>query len=368
MPLSQVAILMTVNSAAGLISSFAAGPVIDRLGRKWIMAVSLICNGLAYLIYSQATTMPVFLLSAILTGAINPLYRIGADAMMADLIPPEKRIDAYALLRLSNNVGVSIGPAVGGFIASASYTIAFYCAAAGMATYGILVSLFAHETLPARNELTGSSKTKEALGGYGSILKDGKFMSFVGGFTLVQMCSSLIWVLLAVYAKRNYGVAENLYGFIPMTNGIMVILFQVAVTQYAKRLQPVRAVGIGAIFYTFGCTAVILAQGFWGFWICMVIMTIGELILMPTSSTYVANLAPADKRGRYMSVYSLTWSMAAGLSPLMGSNLNDHFGPQAMWIGGGIVGAISVLIFFILAERQSTHLSNPPEEGAPKLS
>src|SRR4030042_5986564 len=117
LPRTTVAFLMTINSIAGLCSSFLAGPIIDRVGRKGVMVFSLAANGLAYFLLSRADALPEFALLMALSGTVNPLYRIGGDAMMADLVPPVNRPDAYALLRMSNNIGLSIGPALGGFIA-----------------------------------------------------------------------------------------------------------------------------------------------------------------------------------------------------------------------------------------------------------
>ena len=120
LPLSTVATLMTVNAISGLIFSFIAGPVADFIGRKRIMVFSLITDGLAFLLLSQAASYPAFLVLMALRGAINPLYRVGADAMMADIIPAEQRADAYSLLRMSNNLGLSVGPTIGGVFAAPS--------------------------------------------------------------------------------------------------------------------------------------------------------------------------------------------------------------------------------------------------------
>jgi MFS family permease len=81
-------------------------------------------------------------------------------------------------------------------------------------------------------------------------------------------------------------------------------------------------------------------------------MTIGELILMPTSSSYVAGLAPPDMRGRYMSVAGLTWSAAAGIAPLLGGYLNDNIAPVATWYGGFMIGVVGILGFFFLSKKQ----------------
>ncbi len=91
LPLGTVTILLTINASCGLVASFLAGPVADKIGRKWIMVISLASNGLLYLFMSQANSLPAFMVLMGLTGAVNPLYRVGTDAMVADLIPREQR-------------------------------------------------------------------------------------------------------------------------------------------------------------------------------------------------------------------------------------------------------------------------------------
>ena len=205
-----------------------------------------------------------FQLLMALTGVFNPLYRIGADAMMADLIPPEKRAEAYSLLRTSNNVGVALGPAVGGFIASASYTIAFIIAAAGMITYSLLVSFRAQETLPKHSH-AASAGALELLKGYKKIGGDRRFVAFVFSYTLTQVCAALVWILLGMYANKHFQIQENLYGFIPMTNALMVVLFQVFVTRWTKRYPALWMLALGAFFYAIGTGSVALGHRLLGF-------------------------------------------------------------------------------------------------------
>jgi MFS family permease len=352
LPLTQIASLMTMNAIMGLIFSFIAGPITDRLGRKWVMVVSLLGTGLTYLYMSAAGTFLEFAVTQCFMGALSPLYRVGADAMMADLIPAEKRPDAYSLMRMSNNAGVSIGPAIGGIIATQSYTVAFYLAAAGMIFYSILLAVRAKETLPASAAV--SQKGTSLFNGYGRIFKDREFIGFVSAFTLTSMLASLVWILLPVYANTNYHVPESQYGFIPTTNAIMVVAFQFLVSLVTQKFRPLPVMMVGTAFYAIATAAVVLFAGFWGFWACMVVMTIGELILIPTASTFTANIAPTDKRGRYMSIFGLTWSIAFGMAPILGGFLNDQFNPHAIWYGGAVIGAASILAFLYLHKRYSS--------------
>ena len=171
------------------------------------------------------------------------------------------------------------------------------------------------------------------------------------------MCATLVWVLMAVYAKTNYGVPESLYGLIPTTNAVIVVLFQVSVTQITKQHPPCGRWRWARFSTRLAVGSVALGQGFWGFWLSMVVMSFGELILIPTSTTYAANLAPAEMRGRYMSVYGLTWGLATGIGPVVGGVLNDTLGPKAIWYGGFLVGLASMVSFLVLARRD-----HPPVE------
>lgn len=357
LPLAAVASLMTLRAASGLIASFIAGPVADRLGRKSGLTVGLAGSGLIYLAMIPADTYPVFALLMILRGAFEPLYRVSADAMVADLIPDHQRAEAYAMTRLAKNLGIAIGPVVGGAVATISYGITFTAAASGLLIFGLLTYLFVRETLPAASP---GEMRQPAIQGYRQILGDRMFMALVLAFTLTQFASSMIWVLMSVYAKEHYGVLENRYGLIAMTNALMVVTLQVYVTRKSKPYPPHAVLALGALLYAAGTASVALATGFWGFWLSMVVLTSGELLLVPTATTLAANLAPADLRGRYMSIFALSWGVASGVAPLMGGYLNDAISPQAIWYGGGLMGLLGAVWFLL---QQKKHPSLHPVEG-----
>lgn len=362
LPLTQSASLLTISAVMGLIFSFVAGPITDRFGRKWVMVISLAVNGICYAFMGFASTYTSFAILQALMGAFNPLYRVGADAMTADLIPKEQRPEAYSLMRMSNNVGVAIGPALGGFLATQSYSTAFFLAAAGMITYSLLILLNAHETLPDHS--TAGMPAGQLLSGYQKIFRDGRFMGFILAFTLTSMMSSLMWTILPVYTNSQFGLREDLYGFIPTTNAVMVVLLQYLVTQQTKKKPMVPMMALGAAFYMVGTTAVSIFSGFWGFWACMVVHTIGELILVPTATTYAANLAPSDMRGRYMSIYGLTWNVASGIAPLVGGYLSDHFGAVTPWYGSGFIGLLSLMVYLRLYIRSRKSTEEPAVIGS----
>ncbi len=204
--LSTVSTLITINAATGLFTSFIAGAVADRLGRKPVMVISLAVNGLGYLFMSQAHTYLGFAVLMFVMGASNPLYQVGADAMLADMIVPEKRTNAYAIIRMVNNAGIAIGPAVGGFLASRSYTYAFLGAAAGMLIYSLLLFFRAHETL-SRTYHPEKEPATEGLGGYEPVFRDRPYIIFALLVGVGLIAPSMLWTLLAVYTKQNFDLS-----------------------------------------------------------------------------------------------------------------------------------------------------------------
>ncbi len=352
MPLTQIATLMTINAVVGVAFTFVAGPVTDKFGRKWVMVFGLLINASMYLFMMRADSYAIFAILMAFSGAATPLYRIGADAMIADLIPELERLEAFALIRMAKNVGVSMGPAIGGILAAISYDITFISAAVGMTFFGLLLVFFAKETLPAHETSSTISEDRTGKLGYRYILRDKAFIAMIAIYSLGWTTAALMWIILPVYANQNYGIPENIYGLIPTTNALIVIFFQVTVSRKTKPYRPLPIMALGMAFYAIGTGSVALGSGFWGFWTSIVIITIGELIIVPTSSAYVANLAHPAMRGRYMGLYNLAWSFARGVGPVMGGWLSDSFGPVTIWYGGLFVGSLSAFGLLLLAMRE----------------
>ena len=128
----------------------------------------------------------------------------------------------------------------------------------------------------------------------------------------------------------------------------MVVLFQYAITKGTGRFPPLSIMAAGALFYALGVGSIALGTGFVHFLLSMVVLTIGEMLLVPTGTTLAANLSPPDMRGRYMGFYGLTWRVGIGLGPVIGGLLNDQIGPVAIWYGGLVTGLAAALGYLLL--------------------
>jgi MFS family permease len=348
-PLTSITLLFTLNSAAGLAATSTAGPLVDRFGRKGAMVLSLVVAAATLAAMSNAGTLAVWAVLQALSGAAGPLYRVGNNAVVADLVEPQRRPAAYALLRTISNLGVAIGPSVGGFISGISYSLAFYIAAGASTLFALLILCFVAETAPRGHQ--GPNQPHQNRG-YRPLLRDRPFLAFCAVYTLAGTAYSLMMVLLPVYAKENFGVAENRYGFIMATNAGMVVMLQYTVTRVTDRYHHLPVLAIGSLFYAVGVGSVGWGWNFPTFLLSMILLTIGEMIMIPTSTALTANLAPPDMRGRYMSVYGLTWGIGFGIGPVIGGFLNDNVAPVAIWYGGLVMGLAAALGFVLLARAR----------------
>ncbi len=343
-PLAQVGSLFTINAIMGLLAALLAGPVVDTWGRKGVLVVSLLGAGGVYLALGWATRWWQFALLMAFWGLFSPLYRVGGDAMLADLVSPERRPEAYALLRMANNLGVAVGPAIGGFLAATSYHLAFYAAAGGFTIYALLLLFAARETLPGQGRLAWDAVRRAALE-YLQVAADRALRGMLLAYLLAVMAAALMWIFLSLYLKTRFGIPESQFGWLATTNATLVVAFQFAVTRRAEKFASLRVMAAGAALYGLGIGSMALGRTFGHFWLSMVVVTLGEMLLVPTASAYVANLAPPDRRGRYMASLGLVWNLASGLVTPLGGWLSDHLTPMAPWLAALALGLLSAALF-----------------------
>ncbi len=349
LPLTQVTLLFTLNSAAGLVATSFVGPAVDRFGRRTAMIMGLAVNGLALAAMGFADSVAAWAVALTFTGMFGPMYRVGADAMVADLIPPDERANAYSVMRMSNNLGIAVGPALGGFITAISASYAFFAAGAANFIYALIIVFLIRETL----HLSAGAGARSESRGFGPVFRDRRYVAFLFLMILATIPSPILWMLMPAYGKEHFGVLEQQAGLIMSTNAAMVVLLQVAVTRWSAKRPHLRVLALGALIYAFGVGSVALGRGFWAFWTSMVVLTFGELLIAPTGTAYAANAAPADMRGRYMGLYGLTWGVAFGVGPVLGGWLNDNIAPVATWIGGMLIGLVAVAGFLLLEGAQA---------------
>ena len=349
-PLTTVTTLVTVQSVTGFAATAAISPLLDRLGRRWPMIIGLVGSSAVMLVMTRAGALWQWALLLPVYATVNSVFRVGSYTMLADMVTGEQRTRMYALLRMGDNVGISAGPAVGGFLVAVDYALSFYLAASvQIVLAGFALAMLA-ETLPT--EAAADTSAPSISGGYRVLFTDLAFMRIWGFYLLVQIANAMVFVLLGLYLKENFGITEDRYGFIVGVNAAMVVLFQYAVTRITSHRAPLPVITSGALLYAAGLLGFALSTGFMGFLVGMVILTVGELILIPTATALVSEIAPVAMRARYMGVFSLSFRVGSAVGPVIGGLLADHIAPAATWYGGVVVCLLAAVGYATLAWRE----------------
>lgn len=343
-PLATVGVVFAITSVSGYFSQLVGGPFVDRFGRKPAILLSLIAQTFIVAAFGFVGSLEVFAVLFILNSLAWPISGIAINAMVADLMEPERRPSAYALQRIAVNVGVAVGPAIGGFIATRSYRLSFLLAASSFAILILPTLFFIRETRPE----APLERERGERRGYGRVLRDLPFLGFAGAFALMNLAYAQMLIYLPVYIKENYGIPESGYGFILATNALMVVLFQFAVTRVTERYPRLPVMAFGTIFLAIGLGSVAFFDTYFLFLLSMIIYTIGELITAPTATAFVADVAPVTMRGTYMAIYSLCFGFGFGMGPMIGGVLHDTLGPAYIWHGAFLAGLVSTAAFLLL--------------------
>jgi MFS family permease len=349
--MTEVGVIFGLYSIASVVGSMLGGALTDRLGRKGMLMFGLIASALTSVMMGLVGSIELFFSSALVVGLLASAGGPAQQAMVADLLPEEQRAQGFGIRRVAVNLAVTIGPAIGGLLAARSYMILFIGdAVASLITAGI-VALAIQETKPAQREGEPEQTVAQTFGGYWTVLRDGTFVLFLGACILMILVYMQMNSTLAVYLRDSHAVSEQGFGYILSLNAAMVVLFQFSITRWAARYRPLVMMAVGTLLYAVGFGMYGLVSAYSYFLVAMVIITIGEMMVSPTSQALVAQFAPEDMRGRYMAVFGFSWVIPMAVGPLLAGIIMDNGDPRWVWHAAGLVGLVAAGAFALLQRR-----------------
>ena len=173
---------------------------------------------------------------------------------------------------------------------------------------------------------------------------------------------------LSVYLIEFQQMSESFFGALVMLNALMVVFLQISISDWASK-QPLLLMMIcGSAFYLVGFGSYGLPPSIPLFVIAMILITLGEMLVIPTSQALTALLAPLDMRARYVATERLTLIVAQSLGPLAAGAVMDHFDPRWVWYGCSMICVISILGFSVLHVNSRARLKEASIPGAEERS
>jgi MFS family permease len=300
--------------------------------------------------------LPILFLFSTAAGALYPANA----ATMSRICPPHLRVKGFALNRLANNLGVTIGPAVGGLLALRDYRLLFWAdgltclAAAGL----FLVIWKKPEGKLRAAEAQEGSKLPEDVR---SPWRDRPFLLLmllvvVWGAVFVQLLTTF-----PLYMRGVYGLAEDQIGRLLAVNTVLIVTLEMVLMERVRAYPRTRMINLSFVLLGLGFGLMPLGRGFFYAAFTVAVWTFGEILSMPLVTALIAGRAGPTTRGRYMGIFSFAFSLAFTVGPAAGAAVYGRFGGKALWFGCAGVAAILAVSFSAL--RRSLEPAGPVNSG-----
>jgi MFS family permease len=339
----EVGTIFAIHSTFSFFGNMLGGALTDKLGRKSMLIVGLIISAVSALMMGLINQFELFYGLSALIGLVSNLGGPAVQAMLADLLPPQQRVDGFGIYRVAFNLSVTIGPAIGGLVASISFLFLFILDCIISIITAVIVFLALPETKPETQAGEKEKTIMQTMGGYGQVFRDKLFIALL----ILAIISTIVYVqmntTLSVFLRDIHNIPPLGYGYILSLNAGMVVLFQFLVTQKIKSHPPLTLMAIGTFLYAIGFGMYGFVATYTLFLFAMVIITIGEMIIAPVGQSIIANLAPEHMRGRYMAAFGINWGLSYALGPLLAGISIDKFNPNWVWYIGGILCTLSAI-------------------------
>lgn len=365
--MTTAGMVLAMFSIFGIVGNMIGGALTDRFGRRKLILFGLIFSALSTLTLGFVNSLAVLFPLAAFIGLLSDVSGPAHQAMMADILTEKQRQEGFGLMRVVRNLAWIIGPSIGGFLANRSFMLLFIIDAIVSCIVAVIFYTSMPETKPQHHEEEHKEHESiwKTIAGYGIVFKDFAFMAFIVAAILMGAVYQQMYNSLSVYLRDNHAVNPQGYGFLMTTSAITVILFQFWVSRNIKDKPPFIIMAAGTLFYMFGFSMFGFVSAYWLFMSAIVVITIGEMLIMPTSQTLAANFAPVEMRGRYMAIFGMTWLLPSTFAPMLAGLILDNLDPNLLWYIGGILCAVAATAYYSLHLRlgKQERFISIPEEG-----
>ncbi|HLO34305.1 MAG TPA: MFS transporter [Anaerolineales bacterium] len=355
--ISQVGLIYTIFAISSGIGNVLAGALADRFGRRFTLILGLVCAATARIGLGLANDFTILYIAAAFAGLFGAIGWPAQLAMTADLLGPGKRANGFGIQRVVINSTFALGPLAGGFLGPRIGYLPLFVLDA-LTSYFVALIVFSKlpETRPAKEQDAHSENFRQTLAGYRRVLRDGTFIAFILISILTVSAYMQMSTTLSLYLVKFQHMSESFFGSLVMLNALMVVFLQFPISRWASK-QPLLLVMIGgAAFYLFGFGSYGLSPSVPLFVFGMILISLGEMLVIPSGQALTALLAPLDMRARYVATERFTWITAQSLGPLAAAAIMDRFDPRWVWYGCSIVCAISIAGFYRLHRCAGKHL------------
>ncbi len=339
--------VLSIYGLGHLVGAWIGGWLVDRIGPLKIQFLALLLSGFGYIVLEQLRSVGGLMLVTFLVATASESFRPANGTALTEFSPPTLRTRAMALNRMALNLGFSVGPAVGGWLALRDYSLLFWVDGATCILAAIFLWILFRNRSAAYTDERSEEQPEEAL----HPLRDRPFLLFLGLTVLFAICFFQGWSTYPLYLHDVYGFDEARFGLLMTLNAVLILVFEMVLTHWIERHRPLRVVGWGSLLVGLGMVILPLGQTVLLAVASMTILTFGEMLVAPSAGGWVANRSHASHRGKYMGLYTMAWGLAFIIAPSAGTWIYQHLGGTVLWASVGGIGVVVLVGCELLLRR-----------------
>jgi MFS family permease len=355
--------VLALYGIGGMLASYLGGWMGDRFGPGRVMQASLALTGIGFLVLGRLHDRTALVLTIAFVGVAGEMFRPANATALASASPPGGRAKAFALYRLAVNAGMTLGPAIGGFLALRDYDLLFIVDGVTCLLAALLLRLtFQDKARTAQASATDpveptAAAPAPALSVWRNVpLQLVLFLNFLMAVVVFQTQSTLPLEL-----HDNQGFTEADIGLVFAINTIVIVLFEMVLVQAVSKYSPLKMVGLGSFLFCLGFGLLPFGSGFVYVAFTILVWTVGEMLAFPIVAAVIADMAGEANIGRAMGLFNLAFATAFVVAPLAGTWVYENFGSDVLWYGCGVLGVVTWVGYHALAGRRG---EAPPVSGA----
>ncbi|HEV2843775.1 MAG TPA: MFS transporter [Thermoanaerobaculia bacterium] len=334
---AQAGQALAVYGLGGVAASYIGGWLCDRVDPYLVMKASLVLTGVGFLTLGHIQGRLAIFLVILVLSFVGEIFRPANMAALAAASDPGERARSFALLRLAVNVGMTLGPTVGGFLALYDYGWLFVAdGVTCILAAGLLQITSRGSRAPARSPAVPGAPVAPAR----SPWRDGPMLVVFGLMFLLNLVTFQLASTFPLALRDLYGFSEARIGLTMAVNTIVIVLFEMVLVHTLSRRDPLKVSGVGAFFFCAGFGLLPFGSGMAFVVFTVLVWTVGEMLVFPIVSSAVADRAPEGSRGSYMGMLNLSYAAGFVAGPLAGTWVYENLGPETLWYACGALGCL----------------------------
>lgn len=339
---NEVGWIMVCFGLGSMLGSWLGGKLSDKIGFYKIMVFSLFTSGLCFFLLQFVTSFWGLCFSMFLIMSIADMFRPAMFVSLTAYAKPENRTRALTLVRLAVNLGFAAGPALGGLIIMGiGYKGLFW---ADGITCILAILIFALLVKEKKEPKDQANSHAEAIL-VASVFKDKIFWIFLFVSFVTAMIFFQIFTTLPLYHHEQYRLTELQTGLIMTLNGLLIFFLEMPIVSIfeRKKTNKLQIILWGSLLMALSFFVLLLNIWAGILIVSIIFMTFGEMFIFPFSNSFALSRAPKGHEGRYMALFTMSFSLAHIASSKTGMEIISHSGYQINWMFMGMMGVLAVV-------------------------